>query len=151
VFDLHRALPLLEKAAQIISDTDPAHARFSTRVYQDLGVNWGRAEEALCLFKKLFLLSDDKLCTTTCEALMKMASCHTLMGQFRKVLAILHRASEIARELHDPGLLINCTLSIGKAHTSCSEVKIAFIIARKEIMWKFCLELSRCSLLCSPK
>jgi len=28
-----------------------------------------------------------------------------------------------------------------------SEVKIAFIIARKE----FCLELSRCSLLCSPK
>ena len=29
--------------------------------------------------------------------------------------------------------------------------KIAFIIARKEIMQQFCLELSRCSLLCSPK
>ena len=31
------------------------------------------------------------------------------------------------------------------------EVKIAFIIARKERMYQFCLELSRCSLLCSPK
>ena len=32
-----------------------------------------------------------------------------------------------------------------------SEVKIAFIIARKEIMEQFCLELSGCSLLCSAK
>ena len=31
------------------------------------------------------------------------------------------------------------------------EVKIAFIIAQKEIKWWVCLELSRCRLLFSPK
>jgi len=41
--------------------------------------------------------------------------------------------------------------SLWESAVLSSEVKIAFIIARKEIMQSFCLELSRCSLLCSPK
>jgi len=33
----------------------------------------------------------------------------------------------------------------------CREVKIAFVIAQKEIMWQFSWELSRCSVLFPPK
>ena len=132
MFNLQSALPLLEKAAQMISDADPPNAIFSpstiTRVYQDLGVvyiNVGRVDEALSLFKKLFVLSEGKLCTSTCETLVKMAVCYNLMGRFRKGLSKLQRASDIAREIHDMGVLIQCTLSIAKAYTSLHEYSLA--------------------------
>ena len=131
--DLHQALPMFEKALQTIRDTgDSACGDFAVltqlRVYEDLGllcVMLGRAKEALPLFRKVFFLSDDKRCTTTCSALRMMAICYILMGRFRKAISTLQSACEIALELGDVQLQMQCTTCMAKAHTSLKEYQLA--------------------------
>jgi len=131
--DLHQALPMFEKALQTINDAgDSARRIFAVltqmRVYEDLGLLClilGRAKEALPLFRKVFFLSDDKRCTTTCSALRMMAICYVLMGRYRKAITTLQSACEIALELGDVQLQLKCTTCMAKAHTSLKEYQLA--------------------------
>jgi len=126
--DLVRALPLFEKALQMLTNMYDISMLTTVRVYEDLGwlyIMLGRASEALGLYRKVFLLSDDKQCIATCNALHRMAMCYTLMGRYRKALTTLSKAFGIAQELGKNERMWKCTLGMAKAHTSLKEFTLA--------------------------